>query len=71
MTRITDIPACDMPHGVKVNHAGTRVYVSCMHSDEILEVDVGTLRVLRRAPGGCRAMGWRPWTRPARRRSYR
>jgi len=22
MTRITDIPACDMPHGVKVNHAG-------------------------------------------------
>lgn len=52
MTRITDIPACDMPHGVKVNHAGTRVYVSCMHSDEILELDVGTLRVLRRAPAG-------------------
>jgi YVTN family beta-propeller protein len=52
MKRITDIPACDMPHGVKVNHAGTRVYVSCMHSDEILELDVGTLRVLRRAPAG-------------------
>ena len=52
MTRITDIPACDMPHGVKVNHAGTRVYVSCMHSDEILEIDVGTLKVLRRAPAG-------------------
>jgi YVTN family beta-propeller protein len=52
MTRITDISACDMPHGVKVNHAGTRVYVSCMHSDEILELDVGTLRVLRRAPAG-------------------
>ena len=52
MTSITDIPACDMPHGVKVNHAGTRVYVSCMHSDEILEIDVGTLRILRRAPTG-------------------
>jgi YVTN family beta-propeller protein len=52
MTSITDIPACDMPHGVKVNHAGTRVYISCMHSDEILEIDVGTLRVLRRAPTG-------------------
>jgi DNA-binding beta-propeller fold protein YncE len=52
MTRITDIPACDMPHGVKVNHAGTRVYVSCMHSDELLELDVGTLRLLRRAPAG-------------------
>ena len=24
MNRITDIPACDMPHGVKSNHAGTR-----------------------------------------------
>lgn len=52
MTRITDIPACDMPHGVKVNHAGTRVYVSCMHSDELLELDVGTLSVVRRAPTG-------------------
>jgi YVTN family beta-propeller protein len=52
MTPVTDIPACDMPHGVKVNHAGTRVYVSCMHSDEILEIDVGTLAILRRRPTG-------------------
>lgn len=36
MTTITNLPACDMPHGVKVNHAGGKVYVSCMHSDEIL-----------------------------------
>jgi DNA-binding beta-propeller fold protein YncE len=27
MTKITDLDACDMPHGVKVNHAGTRVWV--------------------------------------------
>ena len=52
MTKITDIPACDMPHGVKANHAGNRVYVSCMHSDEILEVDVGTLSLTRRAATG-------------------
>lgn len=52
MRKITDLPACDMPHGVKVNRAGTRLYVSCMHSDEILEYDVGTLRLLRRAPAG-------------------
>jgi DNA-binding beta-propeller fold protein YncE len=48
MNKITDIPACDMPHGVKVNRAGTRIYVSCMHSDEILQLDVSTFRVARR-----------------------
>ena len=52
MTKITDIPACDMPHGVKVNHAGTRVYVSCMHSDEILQLDVATFGISRRVKTG-------------------
>jgi DNA-binding beta-propeller fold protein YncE len=52
MTRITEIPACDMPHGVKVNHAGTRVYISCMHSDELLELDVATLAIRRRVSTG-------------------
>lgn len=52
MNRITDIPVCDMPHGVKVNRAGTRVYVSCMHSDEILYLDVSSFRVARRAKTG-------------------
>lgn len=52
MRKITDLPACDMPHGVKVNRAGTRVYVSCMHSDELLELEVGTLEVRRRAATG-------------------
>ena len=52
MRKITDLPACDMPHGVKANHAGTRVYVSCMHSDEILEYDVGTLSLRRRVATG-------------------
>ena len=52
MNKITDLAACDMPHGVKVNHRGTRVYVSCMHSDEILELDVATLVISRRATTG-------------------
>ena len=51
-------PACDMPHGVKVNHARHRVYVSCMHSDEILEMDVATFSVTRRAARAA-AMRWR------------
>ena len=52
MNRITDIPACDMPHGVRSNHTGTRIYVSCMHSDEILQLDVATFRIARRAKTG-------------------
>ncbi|HEX6434642.1 MAG TPA: hypothetical protein VFZ87_10385 [Gemmatimonadales bacterium] len=52
MTKITDVPACDMPHGVKVNHAGTRVYISCMHSDEILQLEVATLGISRRVKTG-------------------
>ena len=52
MAKITDLPACDMPHGVKVNHAGTVAYVSCMNSDEILEIDIGTFAIARRAKIG-------------------
>jgi YVTN family beta-propeller protein len=52
MTTITHLPACDMPHGVKPNHAATVVYISCMHSDELLEIDVATLRIARRARTG-------------------
>jgi YVTN family beta-propeller protein len=52
MTPLTNLPACDMPHGVKVNHAGTFVYVSCMNSDEILEVDRQSFRIRRRHKTG-------------------
>lgn len=52
MAPITNLPACDMPHGVKVNHAGTFVYVSCMNSDEILEIDRQSLRIRRRHKTG-------------------
>ena len=59
MAPLTNLPACDMPHGVKVNHAGTLVYVSCMNSDEILEIDRQSFRILRRhktGPGSAHAM---------------
>lgn len=52
MTPLTNLPACDMPHGVKVNHAGTRVYVSCMNSDEIVEIDRQSFRITRRRQTG-------------------
>ncbi|MFN2571025.1 MAG: YncE family protein [Gemmatimonadales bacterium] len=52
MTPVTNLHACDMPHGVKVNHAGTAVYVSCMNSDEILEIDRQSLRIRRRHKTG-------------------
>jgi YVTN family beta-propeller protein len=48
MTPLATLPACDMPHGVKSNHAGTVVYVTCMNSDEVLAVDRNTLRIVRR-----------------------
>jgi DNA-binding beta-propeller fold protein YncE len=48
MTAMAHVPACDMPHGVKVNPAGTRVYISCMHSDEILEMHAASFEILRR-----------------------
>ena len=52
MTLLTNIAACDMPHGVKVNHAGTFVYVTCMNSDEVLEIDRQSLAITRRHKTG-------------------
>jgi DNA-binding beta-propeller fold protein YncE len=58
MTPLTNLRACDMPHGVKVNHAGSFVYVSCMNSDEILEINRQSLRITRRHKTGAgMAMG--------------
>lgn len=56
MVPLTTIAACDMPHGVKVNHAGTKVYVSCMNSDEILEIDRQSLVITRRHKTGTEDM---------------
>lgn len=52
MAPLATIAACDMPHGVKVNHAGTFVYVTCMNSDEVLEIDRQSLTIARRHKTG-------------------
>lgn len=52
MAPLANLPACDMPHGVKVNHAGSLIYVSCMNSDEILEIDRQSFRISRRHKTG-------------------
>lgn len=52
MSLLANLPACDMPHGVKVNHAGTFVYVTCMNSDEVLEIDRQSVGIARRHATG-------------------
>src|SRR5207245_508057 len=64
MITLTNLPACDMPHGVKVNHAGTKVYVTCRnsddarlyvacnHSDELMVLDARTLELVKAIPTG-------------------
>lgn len=52
MAPLVTIAACDMPHGVRVNHAGTFVYVTCMNSDEVLEIDRRSLAITRRHKTG-------------------
>jgi YVTN family beta-propeller protein len=60
MITLTNLPACDMPHGVRVNHAGTKVYVTCMNSDEVLEIDRGTLAITRRHKTGAGMLPQQP-----------
>ena len=52
MSQIVEIPTCDMPHGSRYNHAGSQVYIACMMSDELVEMDPGAMKVTRRAPLG-------------------
>lgn len=48
MTTIVHLPACDMPHGMRASRDGRSVWVSCMHSDEILELDAQAFEIRRR-----------------------
>ena len=52
LSQITQVPVCDMPHGSKYNHAGTAVYIACMMSDELVEMDPGSFGVRRRVSLG-------------------
>ncbi|MBW3533745.1 MAG: YncE family protein [Gemmatimonadetes bacterium] len=48
MQEVTRIRTCLMPHGSRVDGAGARHYSVCMHSDQLVEIDVGTLELSRR-----------------------
>lgn len=52
MRTVVEIPTCDMPHGSRFNHAGTAVYIACMMSDELVEIDPSRLAIARRVPLG-------------------
>src|SRR5690348_7386326 len=60
MITISDFPACDMPHGSRSNHAGTAIYLTCMHGDQILEFDTGKLAFTRRGMAGPGTPGGTP-----------
>jgi DNA-binding beta-propeller fold protein YncE len=47
LQEIARIPTCLMPHGSRINPAGTRHYSACMMDDTLVEIDTGTLRVSR------------------------
>ena len=76
LRQVTELAACDMPHGSRVNHAGTAVYLACMMSDELLVLDPSTFQITKRIPLGSghpmsaaehAKMESRPDTTPAKR----
>lgn len=47
MVEIARITTCTMPHGSRVNPAGTHQYSACMMDDLLVEIDTRTLEVSR------------------------
>jgi DNA-binding beta-propeller fold protein YncE len=52
LSALSQIPTCDMPHGSRWNRAGTRVYIACMMSDELVVIDPSRFAIERRVPLG-------------------
>jgi DNA-binding beta-propeller fold protein YncE len=48
MTEVARPTTCVMPHGSRVNAAGTKQYSACMHDDQLVEVDTRTFQVTSR-----------------------
>ena len=48
MLEITKIRTCLMPHGSRVRPDGMKQYSACMHSDQLVEIDIGTFEVSAR-----------------------
>jgi DNA-binding beta-propeller fold protein YncE len=47
MIEVKRIPTCTMPHGSRLNHAGTKHYSVCMMDDMLVEIDTRKLAVDR------------------------
>ncbi|MBX9856762.1 MAG: YncE family protein [Gemmatimonadaceae bacterium] len=47
LQEIARIPTCTMPHGSRINRAGTRHYSACMMDDMLVEIDLDGLQVAR------------------------
>ncbi len=47
MTEIARIQTCAMPHGSRLNAAGTRQYSVCMMDEQLVEIDTAALKVSR------------------------
>ena len=48
MVEVTKIRTCLMPHGSRVRPDGAKQYSACMHSDQLVEIDVGDFQVSAR-----------------------
>ncbi|HXJ88107.1 MAG TPA: YncE family protein [Candidatus Binatia bacterium] len=47
MIEVKRITTCTMPHGSRLNHAGTRHYSACMMDDMLVEIDTSKFSVSR------------------------
>ena len=47
MIEVTRIRTCMMPHGSRLSADGARHYSACMHSERLVEIDVGSFEVAR------------------------
>jgi DNA-binding beta-propeller fold protein YncE len=47
MIEVKRIPTCTMPHGSRLNHAGTKHYSVCMMDDMLVEIDTAKFAVAR------------------------
>jgi DNA-binding beta-propeller fold protein YncE len=64
MIEVKRITTCTMPHGSRLNHAGTKHYSACMMDDMLVEIDTSRFAVSRYftlAPGKERGMTGGPY----------
>ena len=48
MIEVEQVETCTMPHGARLDAAGTHLYSACMMDDQIVEIDTRTFEVSRR-----------------------